>query len=362
MSSQTDGTHRQPDKKGEVEYLTKLLENGRLEVGVKAIERLAQIKNTNAIKALVQALNYDSFYLYTSKALLDIGEPAMLILLEAIKDKNNISRHKIADTLGGYSDERVIASLIKTFEDEDSQLRSWVIYALTRFPDKQVSEKFIEIMQNDKDKQVRMFAALKLGERKDRTAVEALIKMLEIEDVEERSKAILSLGMIGDIRAVEPIIQIMNSSHINFRRMAILSLGMIGDIRAVEPIIEMLKNKKENASVQYEAIEALIRFGEVKAIEPIIQLLSVDDDLVRDKAAEALGVFGDIQAVEPLLQIIQDQNNMVRSKVIEALTLLNDVRALPLLKVISESDTHENEWGEPLRDVAYKAIQSIKGL
>src|SRR6267143_333312 len=57
----------------------------------------------------------------------------------------------------------------------------------------------------DKDEEVRNFAAVMLGARRERAAVPALIAALSDPDVNVRHAAAASLGQIGAMEAVVPL-------------------------------------------------------------------------------------------------------------------------------------------------------------
>ena len=92
------------------------------------------------------------------------------------------------------------------------------------------------------------FIASTLGEIGDPRALETLFHFLHVGDYYLRSSAIISLGKIGDPLAVEPLIKKLKSYNIKLRREAALALGAIGDPTAVEPLLELLTHSDKYLS------------------------------------------------------------------------------------------------------------------
>ena len=61
---------------------------------------------------------------------------------------------------------------------------------------------------------LRRQAARALGELKNRSAVEALIKVCECEDFRLREAAIQALAAIGDRKAIDPLLKMMQCDRI----------------------------------------------------------------------------------------------------------------------------------------------------
>ncbi|MBA7597586.1 hypothetical protein ES703_04590 [subsurface metagenome] len=75
--------------------------------------------------------------------------------------------------------------------------------------------------------------------------VKGLIKALEHEAYDIRVEAAMALGEIGDARAVEPLIQALKDKDRDVRASAAVTLWEIGDERAVAPLTKALKDEYE---------------------------------------------------------------------------------------------------------------------
>jgi len=117
------------------------------------------------------------------------------------------------------------------------------------------------------------------------------------------------------------------------------ALADIGDPRAVEPLIKHLGVEAD--LMRARTVSALGKIGDDRAVGPCVQMLTDEDDDVRKAAAESLGLLGDASAVQPLLAALESEreytdcsetaHSLVLGKVIEALGKLADERAVPIL-------------------------------
>lgn len=116
--------------------------------------------------------------------------------------------------------------------------------------------------------------------RKDHSAQQLYIKMLQIED--ERS-------------VPSDFIQLLNHGHAGVRKHALLSLGRIGDRTSVGPISEVLLDDG-NAKVREMAAFALGEIEDVKGVPTLISAVLNKGEVidVRARAAEALGKIASV--------------------------------------------------------------------
>jgi len=189
--------------------------------------------------------------------------------------------------------ELVIGLLIKILKCEE-KLRDWAAWELMEIGEpvgryNEAIDALIESLK-DKDEEVRINAALALGEAKNRKAVEPLIETLKDESRKVRESAALALGVIGDERAIKPLLEILKKDD-EIRWAAAKALGWIGEPvgknkMVIEALIGALRDKNEE--VGEAAAWALGRIGDARAVDPLIDALEDDDENVRKAAAKAL--------------------------------------------------------------------------
>ena len=201
----------------------------------------------------------------------------------------------------------------------------------------------------DPDKDVRVAAALQLGQSADRTSVAlaALIAAIRIEpdpfvretltwaiakfgdraippmsdmladtDFVVRHQASHVLGKIGTPDTVPFLIGALADPHASVRFKSALALGEIGEPRAIPYLISLLGD--ENVEVQSITNAALDQLGDA-AVAPLCACLSNPRALVRRQAAEILGMISNRQATSALADALHDVDADVRFAAISAL-------------------------------------------
>ena len=73
-------------------------------------------------------------------ALVVMREPAVPALIDALKDKDYLMRPRAAEALGEIGDERAVLPLIDALKDEGSDVRTWAAGALEKILDKQIEK------------------------------------------------------------------------------------------------------------------------------------------------------------------------------------------------------------------------------
>ncbi len=169
--------------------------------------------------------------------------------------------------------------------------------------------------------------------------VEGLISALNYRrDHDVRIEAAIALGEIRDERAVEPLIEALKADWILVAKAA-WALGEIGDVRAVEPLIPALEGELSTEAT-LPAKGALIKIGGA-AVTGLIQALKNEDSNVRERAAEVLGEIGDKRAVEPLAEALQDWDPAVSGAAAEALEGIGEPAVESLFQALENPNT---EW------------------
>lgn len=125
----------------------------------------------------------------------------------------------------------------------------------------------------DRDRDVRLDAAICLGDLGDRRAVEPLIARLKDKDNDVRANALQSISRLvepGDSVPLEPLIAALKDKYWWARARAANVLGQLEDRRAVEPRIKRLKREKEQ-TVRADIENALLFIGGPEAEEALAE-------------------------------------------------------------------------------------------
>lgn len=202
-------------------------------------------------------------------------------------------------------------------------------------------DKYFEALKNN-DYLVRREAIISLGNLRCKRAVEALIKVLKGDEIEDvRVVAIAVLVNIEDgERVVDVLIdRLENDDCVDVRVAAAEALGIIRDERAIEPLIEAFRD--DNDRMRRAAEEALREIGGNMAVEPLIealrQALAFDDIHALMPIIKTLGEIGDEKAGKSLIKALKNDNDRVRWAAEEALKEIGGKRAFEAME-----DYYEN--------------------
>jgi HEAT repeat protein len=120
-----------------------------------------------------------------------------------LDDDNKWKRVSAARALGGLKDTRAVKALIEALGDYDLDVGWAAVKALSRTGEHAV-EPLIQALK-DKDSWVRKGAATVLGMLGTLQAIEPLIQALKDKDSWVRWRAAEALGKIRDIKAIKPL-------------------------------------------------------------------------------------------------------------------------------------------------------------
>ncbi|MGH7254971.1 MAG: HEAT repeat domain-containing protein, partial [Nitrospirales bacterium] len=120
-----------------------------------AIIALGKIKDERVLDPLMAQLKNDEFGDYARDALIELGEPAVSRLIEALKDKDENVRKRAVIALGQIRAEEAIDALIERLQDKDWFTRLTAAAALEQIRDPRGREA-IKPLLKDPDQVVRM--------------------------------------------------------------------------------------------------------------------------------------------------------------------------------------------------------------
>ena len=98
------------------------------------------------------------------ESLVEIGEPAVEPLIQALKDEDSFVREGAAEALGKIGDKRAVEPLINALKDEDRDVREAAAEALGEIGDKRAVEPLIHVLDYARVRQDKVVTALeKIG-------------------------------------------------------------------------------------------------------------------------------------------------------------------------------------------------------
>ena len=136
-----------------VEKLIKLLRDW--DVRKYAIIALGKIRDERVLDPLMQQLRNEEFKEYATSALVEVGQPAVPRLIEALKDKDDNVRKQAVVALGRIKLPEAVDSLIAMLSDKDWYTRLTAAAALEAIGDERGRDAIKPLMK-DQDLVVRM--------------------------------------------------------------------------------------------------------------------------------------------------------------------------------------------------------------
>lgn len=199
--------------KDEIDIQIDLLQDQDWVVRREAVITLGEMGDERCVEPLVRCLRDGDWQVREAavEALAEVGSPAVEMLIRYLRDWD--ARKYVIRTLGKINDERVLdplISMLKNDEFKDDATRALVDLG------QPAVEKLVQAL-NDKEDFVRKQAILALGDIQDPAAVDPLIAMLQDQDWFIRLTSAAALEKIRDPRGREAIKPLMKDQDLVVR-------------------------------------------------------------------------------------------------------------------------------------------------
>ena len=257
------------------------------------------------------------------------GETAVPII-EALDDKNWRVRRELADGLSRRAAPEAIAALLRAMREKhlDFAVLNSALKVLQATSVK-TTEPLIEFLEGA-DADLRMQAALTLGEQRDAQAVPALMKALEDENANVRFHAIEALGKLTAAEAVGKLIEIAEQRDFFLSYAALEALREIRDEDSAPHVLPLLADD----GLREAAIETLGAVGGVETVAPLVELLN-EDRRAAGAVAHALGELAarfqnDSGVAEHARRAVNESG---KSNLLAALEAAKETDAPPLIRL-----------------------------
>ncbi|HEX8736481.1 MAG TPA: HEAT repeat domain-containing protein [Pyrinomonadaceae bacterium] len=197
------------------------------------------------------------------------GENAAPII-DALGDKNWRVRRELVESLSRRAAPDAIAALLRAMREQhfDFAVLNSALQVLQATSVK-TTETLVEFLRGD-DADLRMQAALTLGEQKDARAIPALLAALEDENTNVRYHAIEALGKLKASEAVEPLLKIAETRDFFLSFVALDALRQCAGETAAPRILPLLNDD----FLHEAAIATLGAIGNEEAAAPLVNLLN----------------------------------------------------------------------------------------
>lgn len=192
-------------------------------------------------------------------------------LITVMMDSTDKLRGQACKILGLIKDKRAVEPMIELYNRGEA--RKDVVWSLGVIGDKRAFDVLMDGLKNG-DNILKSYCVIALGGIKDERAVPILIEMLEAEEEIWVSDAygglnpaiMITLGDIGDPRAVPVLKKMLNQEDNYYQYQAAKALGNIGDKDALEDLISLAEQG------ELEALKAIGKIGGDEAVEMLERL------------------------------------------------------------------------------------------
>ncbi len=167
--------------------------------------------------------------------------------------------------------EGLTPSLFRALSQPDPGLRATAAMSIGEAGIGESTDRLVDALRNDVDREVRKAAAYALGLVGDPSAVGALLETLEdaSEHPETRGMAAEALASIGDPSAVAPLVEALGDPAVEVRFWAAFALGELADEAAIPALRGAAEVDRDSVcaqgSVGSEAEDAVRRIRERRA-------------------------------------------------------------------------------------------------
>ncbi|CAN2041624.1 PBS lyase [Candidatus Magnetomoraceae bacterium gMMP-15] len=193
-----------------------------------------------------------------------------------------------------------IDPLISVLDDENWRVRRLAIDTLIREDHPRSIKKLLLLLKAEHNNPSILHSALQVLTMSNIDIVTPLTSFLSDPDSDLRIYAALALGQHGDHRAIKPLIKALKDEDTNVQYHAIEALGMLKATKATQDLVALAESK--DFFLAFPALEALKKIGDLHIEPNIISMLK--DDMLTIPAVETLGAIGSEDAVIPLIKVL----------------------------------------------------------
>ncbi len=283
--------------------------------------------------------------------LVKMGASAIKPLASALQNGATYQvRMAAAVALGEIRNDRCVKPLVAGLADTSLNVQRMAAQGLVQIGSAAVDALMKSL--DSPDDSVRRWAAEVLGKIGKKTVATKLVEKLPLETPEVQKAIIIALGELASRKATHPLVSILRGDNVDLTRYAAEALGRLGDAEGIESLIECLDSP--SIDVRKAATEALVRVGP-ESVPALTHALQHNNYVVRRWVAEALGNLKDKRAVKHLIHALHDENVRVRRYAALALGEIGARNATPHLQSLLQDENQD------VRYSAVKAVASIGG-
>ena len=280
-----------------------------------ALSRMLRWIGPEAAPALGALLADPDLRSEAAAALVEIGEPAVDVLLERLADEDDDVRAVAIGALGQIGSHRATADLVSMLEDPRMAIPA--SGGLARVADRDAFEPLLALIGH-RDPAVRMAAVGALNAIGHPQMQARITPLLDDDDPRVRESAVRIAGYFGYASATDRMLARAEDPDEGVRIAALEHLPFFDEERALEALARVVADGTPRTRAA--AVRALARVESSAGFPLLVQALEDPDAWVRYFAARAIGKHPDRADIAALLALAEsDPATPVRVAAIEAI-------------------------------------------
>jgi HEAT repeat protein len=221
-------------------------------------------------------------------------------LLRDLQSTDPAVRQAASEHLAAAERLHAPGAFTEVLREGDWQVRRNAIEGLMRHAPRDLLASLIVSLRDEHHNFNVLSSALQLLSTSGVDVVQPLAALLKDGSSDVRIQAALALGEHPGMVTVTALVEALADPDVNVRFHAIESLGRVRAAEGVAPLAAVAESG--DFFLAFAAIDALVNIADPSVAGRLLPLLS--DDTLSAPVAEALGMFGDGEVVRPLVRVL----------------------------------------------------------
>jgi len=218
-------------------------------------------------------------------------------LAAALASEDPARRRAAADSIAEAQHVEAYDQFSPVLGSQDWRVRSDAVRGLAAAADRDFLRALLGTLQRDHRNFSTLSSALKLLALTDVDVTAPLAELLQDPDADLRIQAALALGEQHQPGAAAPLLRALEDPDPNVRFHAIEALGRLRAESAIEPLVSIIESR--DFFFAFAALEALALIQDSRVAPRLVPLL--EDAVLRDGVTHALSQLGDEHVAQPLV-------------------------------------------------------------
>ena len=279
------------------------------------------------------------------------------LLRDHLRTRDDIVRHGAIAALAENPDVEVMEEFFDLLPDEPPQVQETMIRGLSQMirndaaVAEQVMEQLLPLLAAN-DERIRNAAAKLLGSMQDKNFVlRRFMQWAKGIAFWLRDRAFSAIATVAENLA-EAILELMQDEDVDVVVGATVMAGQCGDPSVVHGLIDLIQSDRFQWWVKIGALEMLARFKTREARTMLVNALEYED--LAPAAIACLAHRGDEDVLPRLIEFLYDERRGLRLAVIKALHNYKDPELVSRLETVALNDLDEQ--------VRIAALELLDGL